>query len=181
MRVVSGTARGTTLRPVPGDTTRPILDRVKTALFDVLRPSLAGTEILDLFGGSGSIGIEALSQGAAHCVFLDLEPRATKTIKENLSATRLAEKAEVRTTDAFTYLRNTSKSFDIIFVAPPQYKSLWIEAMHFISERPEITKGEGLVVVQIDPKEYEKLELSSFEEYEQRKYGNTLLVFFKRV
>src|SRR5262245_56342706 len=122
MRVVSGTARGKQLLSVPGSTTRPILDRVKTALFDTIRPIIDGTRWLDLFGGSGAVGIEALSQGAAHCVFVDVEPKAIQTVRKNLEGTKLADRAEVRQTDAFLYLRKTEKNFDVIFIAPPQYK-----------------------------------------------------------
>ena len=82
MRVVGGSARGATLLLVPGDGTRPILDRVKTALFDILRPRISGAVMLDLFGGSGSVGIEALSQGAAHCTFIERGHKAVATIND---------------------------------------------------------------------------------------------------
>lgn len=180
MRVISGSAKGRPLKAVPGDSTRPILDRVKVPLFDILRPALAGAQVLDLFGGTGGIGIEALSQGADHCVFLDTNARAIATIKDNLQTTKLAERAEVRHTDAFIYLKNTVKSFDLIFVAPPQYKGIWIEAMHTIAERPHLLTNSGTIVVQIDPKEYELLELSTLQESSQRKYGNTLFVFYTK-
>ena len=178
MRVIGGTAKGRLLKAVPGDSTRPILDRVKVPLFDIIRPQLEGISILDLFGGTGSVGIEALSQGASHCVFLDTNARAIATIKENLETTDLTSKAEVRHTDAFVYLRNCSKSFDLIFVAPPQYKGVWIEAMRTIAERPDLIKAGGRVIVQIDPKEYEPLDLGVLVETQQRRYGNSLLVFW---
>ena len=178
MRVIGGTAKGRALKAVPGDSTRPILDRVKVPLFDILRPSLEGIAMLDLFGGTGSVGIEALSQGAAHCVFLDTNAKAVKVIKENLETTQLSDRAEVRHTDAFIYLKNTAKVFDLIFVAPPQYKGVWIEAMHIIAERPHLLASGGQIIVQIDPKEYEPLELTAFEETEQRRYGSTILVFY---
>ena len=180
MRVISGIAKGKKLKPVPGDTTRPILDRVKTALFDILRPEIQGITVLDAFAGSGGVGIEALSQGAAHCTFLDSATKAVATIRDNLENTGLTSKAEVRTTDAFNFLRNTSKAFDLIYIAPPQYKSLWVEMMHIIAERPEVVNDGGLIIVQIDPKEYERLVLSEFQEDDQRKYGNTLLVFYRK-
>lgn len=181
MRVISGKAKGRNLLSVPGDTTRPILDRVKTALFDVLRPVISECSVLDLFAGSGSVGIEALSQGASFCVFLDLAKPAIETIKSNLETTRLSEQAEVRNMDAFTYLKNTSKTFDIIYVAPPQYKGIWCEALRTIAERPHLLNNNGLIVAQIDPSEYEQLSLNSFAEEEQRKYGNTLLIFWKKL
>jgi 16S rRNA (guanine966-N2)-methyltransferase len=180
MRVIGGTAKGTSLQSVPGDSTRPILDRVKVPLFDILRPYLNEARVLDLFGGTGAIGIEALSQGAASCVFLDTNAKAVATIKKNLSATHLADLAEVRHTDAFIYLRNTAKSFDLIFVAPPQYKGIWIEAIRTLAERPHMLETDGIIIVQIDPKEYEALELETFHEYAQRRYGNSLLVFYNR-
>ena len=180
MRVISGSAKGRVLKAVPGDSTRPILDRVKVPLFDILRPCLPKATVLDLFGGTGQIGIETLSQGASHCVFLDTNAKAVATIKENLETTKLSDKAEVRHTDAFNYLKNSAKAFDLIFVAPPQYKGLWVEAMRIIAERPHLLTEEGKVVVQIDPKEYEQLDLVSLHEDSQRKYGNTVFVFYSK-
>lgn len=180
MRVVAGKARGLQLLTVPGDTTRPILDRVKTALFDILRSHIAEKTFLDVFAGSGSVGIEAISQGAAHCVFLDNAPRAVETIKTNLTRTRLSAHGEVRKTDAFTYLRNTSRSFDFIYLAPPQYKGIWLDALRFIAERPQLLSPEGRVIVQIDPKEEESIGLYSLQQYDSRRYGNTLLLFFSK-
>jgi 16S rRNA (guanine(966)-N(2))-methyltransferase RsmD len=189
MRVVAGSARGKQLHVVPGHGTRPILDRVKTALFDVLRPRLSGMTMLDLFAGSGSVGIEALSQGAAHCTFIDLGYKAVATIKKNLAITELADCAEVRHANALDYLRATRETFDLIYVAPPQYKDLWVEAMQRIAERPGLLRspsGEsseddeaGLAIVQIDPREYRALDLGAIRETRQKRYGNTLLVFFE--
>lgn len=180
MRVIGGSAKGRTLKSVPGDSTRPILDRVKTPLFDILRPRISGISMLDLFGGSGSVGIEALSQGAKHCVFLDTNAKAIETIKDNLEATKLSDRAEVRNADAFGYLRRCSKQFDFIFIAPPQYKGMWIEALREIAERPSLLEpNNGFIVVQIDPKEYEKLEFSVLEETEQRKYGNSSIIWYQ--
>jgi 16S rRNA (guanine(966)-N(2))-methyltransferase RsmD len=189
MRVVAGSARGKKLLVVPGHGTRPILDRVKTALFDILRPRIPGMDVLDLFAGSGSVGIEALSQGAARCTFVELGPRAIATIKRNLATTDFADRAEVRHTDAFVYLRETERVFDLIYIAPPQYKSLWVEALHRIDARPEVLRrlsaemGEdpasGLVIAQIDPKEYRSLDLGELREIRQKRYGNTLLLFFE--
>lgn len=190
MRVVGGSARGKKLLVVPGHGTRPILDRVKTALFDILRPRIPGMEVLDLFAGSGSVGIEALSQGAAHCTFIDLGHPAVATIKKNLATTGVAGRAEVRQADAFAYLAGTDRSFDLIYVAPPQYKNLWVEALQRIAARPELLRGRyaevgeepdsGLVVAQIDPREYESLDLGELREVRQKRYGNTLLLFFER-
>ena len=180
MRVIGGSAKGCKLKSVPGDTTRPILDRVKTTLFDILRPRITDCSWLDLFGGSGSVGIEALSQGAKSCVLLDLEPKAVSTIKANLEHCKLSDKATVRNMDAFSYLRNCQKSFDFIYVAPPQYKNLWVEAVQMIAERPQLINSGGQIIVQIDPKEYEELNLTLFSEADLRKIGNTYLIFYDK-
>ena len=180
MRVIGGTAKGRKLEGVPGDSTRPVLDRVRTAVFDILRPRLADCRVLDLFAGTGSIGIEALSQGASTCVFLDLEKRAIQTINKNLQTTELAARARVKHMDAFRFLKTTKDSFDLIYVAPPQYKSIWSEALMMIAERMHILADGGLILVQIDPKEYEELGLAELKETRQKRYGNTLLVFYER-
>jgi 16S rRNA (guanine966-N2)-methyltransferase len=187
MRVVGGTARGKPLRLVPGKGTRPILDRVKTALFDILRPRIEGMRVLDLFAGSGSVGIEALSQGAAHCTFIDLGHQAIATVKQNLLTTGFSESCAVHQTNALDFLRSTPRSFDLIYIAPPQYKYLWVEAMRVLAARPDLlaaasedNTGPGLAIAQIDPKEYESLDLGALRETRQKRYGNTLLVFFER-
>ena len=174
---------------MPGDGTRPILDRVKTALFDILRPRIAGMVVLDLFAGSGSVGIEALSQGAAHCTFIDRGHKAVATIKKNLEATGLADRAEVLHADALGYLKGTTKTFDLIYVAPPQYKGLWIEAMRLVAGRLAAPLREsaeaheerepGMAIVQIDPKEYESIDVGPIREVRQKRYGNTMLVFYE--
>src|SRR5262245_38262201 len=134
MRVVAGTAKGKQLLLVPGKGTRPILDRVKTSLFDILRPWIPGKRVLDLFAGSGSVGIEALSQGAKFCTVLDLGQPAITTITKNLAITGLADRAEVFRTDAFGYLKTTNRQYDLIYVAPPQYKDLWWQALQIIAD-----------------------------------------------
>lgn len=186
MRVVGGTAKGQRLLMVPGPGTRPIMDRVKTSLFDMLRPRIAEARVLDLFAGSGSVGIEALSQGAARCVFLDLSRRAIETIRKNLAATGLADRAEVGQHDAFQFLARTEEVFDLIYVAPPQYKKLWEQAVAAIALRPQLLEratGEddvsGLVIVQVDPREYVSLDFPTLRETRRKAYGNTLLVSFE--
>lgn len=179
MRVVSGSAKGMKLLAVPGDTTRPILDRVKTSLFDILRPHLEGMRVLDVFAGSGAVGIEALSQGAAHCTFIDLAKPAVETIKKNLAHTNLTQQATVLCNDSFRFLKNNKDEFDLVYVAPPQYKALWINAMHAIAERPNLVAKSGMIIAQIDPVEDEDLDLTAFIKTDQRKYGSTLLNFYQ--
>ena len=181
MRGIAGTAKGKKLKPVPGDSTRPITDRVKVALFDILAGEMQGSAILDLFAGTGGVGIEALSRGARQAVFVDLDPNAIRTLSDNLNATRLAEKAVVIRSDSFSYLeRRERRAFDIIYVAPPQYRRLWIRALQSIDSRPDWLAPDGMAVVQIDPKEAEDVPLENLAEFDRRKYGSTLLVFFEK-
>lgn len=179
MRVISGKARGTRLKRVPGDSTRPIMDRVKESLFNILG-DVTGERWLDLFAGTGQVGIEALSRGAAELVFIDKVRPAIRTIEENLRAARLADGAEVVQGDAFHFLRREGvRPFDLIYVAPPQYKGLWEEVMQLLDADPaRLLTENGVVVVQIDPKEYQPVQLQRLDLYDERRYGNTLLLFY---
>ena len=184
MRVIAGTAKGHRLRSVPGDTTRPITDRVKEALFNILGDLIVGARVLDLFAGTGAVGIEALSRGAAEAVFIDKSPAALRTIRANLQHTRLADRAVVLRADAFKYLAGPIQTpFDFIYVAPPQYKGLWAEALRALDACPGWLGGRrgGIVVAQIHPREYQDLALNNLVEYDQRKYGSTLLCFYRPI
>lgn len=181
MRVVGGQARGHRLKQVPGDTTRPITDRVKENLFNILGDWVVGTSWLDLFAGTGQVGIEALSRGAESAVFIDNARQAYLTVKANLTHTKLDGRAKVHHQDAFDFLaRDRAESYDVIYVAPPQYKEIWIKVLHKVDERASALLSEdGLVIVQIDPKEYRELALRALTLSDQRKYGNTLLCFYE--
>ncbi len=180
-RVIAGKARGIRLQDVPGDITRPITDIVKGALFNILGAETEQTTWLDLFGGTGSVGIEALSRGASFVRFVDLNRLAVTTIRANLEKTGLSEGAEVIQSDAFTFLnRRPDRTFDIIYIAPPQYKDMWVQAMHSLDTNSGWLQEDTWVIVQIDPIEYQELTLNNLVEFEQRKYGNTLLVFYER-
>jgi 16S rRNA (guanine(966)-N(2))-methyltransferase RsmD len=180
-RVVAGSARGLRLRSVPGDGTRPITDRAKESLFNILRPNLQGGAFLDLFAGTGAVGIEALSQGASFARFIDNARGAVETVSANLAAAKLDKQAQVLQADSFAHLAGKpDKEFDYIFIAPPQYKGLWLRALRAVDTAPEWLVADGWVVVQIDPTEYEAVELSNLEEFDQRKYGNVLLAFYER-
>lgn len=182
MRVISGYAKGITLAGVPGKSTRPITDRVKEALFNILSTRVIGTTWLDLFGGTGAVGIEALSRDADSVVFIEINYQAYKTILQNLKVTNLAEFASVRKMDAFTYLRGIpDQVFDVIYNAPPQYQGVWIKAMEALDENPGWLAESGMIIVQIHPKEYlDDVAFTNFEEFDQRNYGDTRLVFYQR-
>jgi 16S rRNA (guanine(966)-N(2))-methyltransferase RsmD len=181
MRVVAGSAKGTKLRAVPGTGTRPILDRVKTALFDILQSKIGDAAILDLFAGSGGVGIEALSRSAAHCTFIDNSPAAINIIRENLERCRLTAQANVLKKDAFNFITSARQQYDLIYVAPPQYHRMWLRALAAIERHSDILNADGIVIAQIDPKEYQPQKFEVLVEQEQRRYGSTLLVFYKKI
>ncbi len=185
LRVIGGKARGRKLRSVPGDMTRPITDRVREALFNILGADIQGATFLDLFAGTGSVGIEALSRGATHVCFVDLNRQPIETIRTNLKSTGLDEGAEVLRMDAFSMLsRPPERAYDYVFIAPPQYQGLWKRALLSVDAHPGWLSEDAWVVVQIHPIEYEDLNepsvLENLIEFDQRRYGSTLLVFYDR-
>lgn len=181
MRVISGRAKGRKLKRVPGDSTRPIMDRVKENLFNILGRSVIDQIWLDLFAGTGQVGIEALSRGARQVIFIDNVRAAIQTIRDNLTSTGLGEGAVIIQTDAFAYLRERfNRPLDVIYIAPPQYKNLWQPALWLIDEDPDryLLAG-GLAIIQIDPREYEALPLKHLVLTDERRYGNTFLGFYE--
>jgi 16S rRNA (guanine(966)-N(2))-methyltransferase RsmD len=183
MRVISGSAKGLKLASVPGKSTRPITDQVKEALFNILGLDIIDSTILDLFAGTGSVGIEALSRGAEYAVFLDTNYRAFQVIKQNLEATGLSPYADVLKKDAFVFLReDPSQIFDYVYIAPPQYQSLWLKAMTLLDENPGWVETYGTVIVQIHPKEFDsEVDYTNFRKFDIREYGDTILVFYERI
>jgi len=181
LRVISGKAKGRKLKSVPGDMTRPITDRVKEALFNIISGDVVDSNWWDLFGGTGAVGIEALSRGAAFVRFSDLNRAPVETIQFNVEHCGLKSQAEIRRADAFSYLNaQPDKKFEYIYIAPPQYQDMWAKAVELTDENIEWLADDGWVIAQIAPKEYKSLTLENLEEFEQRKYGSTLLVFFER-
>jgi 16S rRNA (guanine(966)-N(2))-methyltransferase RsmD len=152
---------------------------VKEAVFNILGDTIVNSQVLDLFAGTGSVGIEALSRGAEQAVFVEKHPKALATIRTNLRRTALGADARVVRADVFKFLARTPKPFDLIYVAPPQYQALWSKALLALDAVPGWLSPEGLVIVQIFPKEFEPLSLTSLRLSEQRKYGSTLLCFYE--
>jgi 16S rRNA (guanine966-N2)-methyltransferase len=182
LRVIAGKARGRKLQSVPGDATRPITDRTKESLFNILGADLQAASFLDLFAGTGSVGIEALSRGAAFARFLDIQKQAIQTIHTNLKSTGLGPMGEVLRLDAFSLLeRSPDRSFEYVYIAPPQYKQLWKRTLLSLDENPGWLTEDAWVIVQIHPIEYEKVDLKNLAEFDQRKYGSTLLVFYEHI
>ena len=116
MRVITGTARGRVLRTLEGEDVRPTTDRVKEAVFSIIQFEIEGRRVLDLFAGSGQLGIEALSRGAASATFVDMSKDSLSTVKYNLEHTKLGDNAKVVQTDALSFLKLTKDKFDIVFL-----------------------------------------------------------------
>jgi 16S rRNA (guanine(966)-N(2))-methyltransferase RsmD len=169
------------LRLVPGEGTRPIGDRAKEALFGILGADIEGAAFLDLFAGTGSVGIEALSRGASAAVFVDRAPAAVQTVRQNLEATGVAERATVVQRDSFTYLEGRPPSrFDYVYVAPPQYKDLWLKTLRALDARPDWMSEDAWVIVQIDPREDQTEQLERLVRFDERSYGQTRLIFYRQ-
>ncbi len=180
LRVIGGSARGRRLRMVPGEGTRPIGDRPKESLFNILGADIEGTRFLDLFAGTGSVGIEALSRGAAFAVFVDSAAPAVRIVKDNLTATGFADQAVAIQQDAFIYLRTAPDSpFDYVFVAPPQYHGLWRKAVQALDLWEAGLSEDAWVIVQIDPREAEEEGLARLARFDERVYGQTMLRFYR--
>lgn len=179
-RVITGTAKGRRLYMVPGKGTRPIGDRAKESLFNIIGPSIEDSRFLDLFAGTGSVGIEALSRGAAASIFLDNNSQAIKTIQANIELTGFGENGFILLRDAFEFLRGEgADTFDFVYIAPPQYLQLWNKTVLILDNAPYWLNPDAWVIAQMHPNEYEQLELAHLNEFDQRRYGNTLLVFYE--
>jgi len=181
LRVIAGKAKGRKLTSVPGDTTRPVMDKVKEALFNIIAGDVIDSNWWDLFGGTGAIGIEALSRGAVFARFSDLNRGAVETIKYNLEHCGFTSQAEIRRGDAFALLSAApDRQFEYVYIAPPQYQEMWSKALIFLDKNSDWLTNDGWAIAQIDPTEYQQISLENLEEFEQRKYGSTLLVFYER-
>ena len=192
MRVVTGEAKGRRLKGPKTPGTRPIIDRVKTALFDILSTRVEDARFLDLFAGVGSVGIEALSRGAASATFIEMNYSVLKLVRENLKITGLGDRAETLHTDAFKFLQSycfenqtlpkgQQREYDIIYVAPPQYHEMAARALNML-DHSRLVPDTGMVIVQIHPKERAvvvAVPLSRLILTDERRYGSTLLLFYE--
>lgn len=145
MRVITGSARGRRLKSLEGLETRPTADRVKEGVFNIIQFDLEGRRVLDLFAGTGQMGIEALSRGAAKAVFVEQRRDAAELVRDNLKTTQLSDRANVVCGDALAYLAGAKEKFDIIFIDPPYAAKLWDAALDAIS-RFDILSNHGIIV-----------------------------------
>lgn len=183
MRVISGKARGTKLSSIESLSTRPTLDRVKESLFNIIQNNLKGAVVLDLFAGSGQLGIEALSRGADKAYLCDINRDAVKMIKQNLERTKLKDKAVVINEDYKKALRtlNTNEKFDIIFIDPPYKEDIAVDSIIDIIHESRL-KENGIMIIETDEIERDLREINKIENIkiiDQRKYGRASLIFIK--
>ena len=179
MRVITGKARGIQLKPPEGMLTRPTADRVKEALFSIIQFDVPAARVLDLFGGTGQLGIEALSRGAKSAVFVDQREESCRLIRENLKRTRLEQDARVVRSDYLDYLKRCREQFDIIFLDPP-YAEVFLEnALKCIAEIDILQSG-GIIVAERPLGKDLPFEFEGFSRSKDYKYGKTLLTVYRK-
>ncbi len=177
MRVISGTARGLKLLAPDGMDTRPTTDRVKESVFNILMPYIPCQNVLDLFAGSGSMGLEALSRGCGHAVFIEKDTRALEVIHKNLEKARVITSSEVIKADAFDYLGRCKTQFDIIFLDPPYNKGLLAPVFEKVFSGRLLT-AEGIIVVESEAGG-EMVCDNRFNCVKRAKYGKTVISVFR--
>ena len=179
MRVISGKARGVQLKTPKGMLTRPTADRVKEALFSIIQFEIPGARVLDLFGGTGQLGIEALSRGASHAVFTDRDASACSLIRENLKRAGMENYAKVFCADYASYLKSTGEMFDIILLDPP-YAEVFLEnAIKLITEI-DILQTNGIIVTERPFGKELPCQIYGYSRSKDYKYGNTVLTLFRK-
>lgn len=179
MRVITGKAKGVQLKTPDGLQTRPTADRVKEALFSMLQFELPGAKVLDLFGGTGQLGIECLSRGAQEAVFVDASDKACALIRENLKRTKLAQQATVHRCDYMDYLKRCSKRFDIILLDPPYAEAYLESALKYITEI-DILESNGIIVTERPAGKELPFAFEGFSRSRDYRYAHTVITIFRK-
>ena len=179
MRVISGKARGVALKTPEGLATRPTIDRVKEALFSIIQFDIPGAIVLDLFGGTGQLGIEALSRGAKQAVFVDHSAVACKLIRENLKKTKLEEQAKVVQADYASFLRSTAEHFQIILLDPP-YADVFLENSLKMITEIDILQSGGIIVAERPVGKDLPWDFPGYSRSRDYKYGKVLLTIYRK-
>ena len=181
MRVISGKARGLKLNAPKNDDVRPTTDRVKESLFNIINPYIMDSHILDLFAGTGSLGIECLSRGANKCIFVDNSKESINIVKSNIKKARVENESIVLNLDfksAVNSLALKNEKFDVIFMDPPYYKNMFSDALGGIDNN-NLLKEDGIIVVEHDTKDEFPENIGRLYKNREKKYGNTTLTFYK--
>ena len=182
MRVIAGSARRLLLKTLPGDDVRPTTDMIKETLFNMINFDIPGSRFLDLFAGSGAIGIEALSRGASSAVFVDNNPAAAAVIKENIQHTHFDDKASVYTGDAVGVLRRLEgrEHFDIVFMDPPYDNALEDKVLRYLADSELISPQTLIIIEQSIGNEYLQFEDYGYFIQKVKEYKTNKHVFVKR-
>lgn len=179
MRVITGKARGVSLKTPNGMTTRPTADRVKEALFSIIQFDVPTARVLDLFGGTGQLGIEALSRDAKSAVFVDSNREACALIRENLKRTKLESEARVVCSDYASYLRSCNEMYDIIFLDPPYSETFLENSLKLISEIDILQSG-GIIVTERPVGKELLCDFPGLSRSKDYKYSSTILTIFRK-
>ena len=184
MRIISGKARGTKLNSIDDLATRPTLDRVKESLFNIIQNKIENSVVLDLFAGSGAIGIEALSRGASKAYFCEISHISSKMIYQNLDKTKFLTSSVVVENDykkALRMFKENNQTFDIIYIDPPYKKDLSVDAVKQILSL-DLLNEEGIIIIETDEehRDLKELEQIQLNVYDLRKYGRVSLIFLNR-
>ncbi|MCX8130024.1 MAG: 16S rRNA (guanine(966)-N(2))-methyltransferase RsmD [Clostridia bacterium] len=180
LRVISGTAKGHKLKTLKGDNTRPTSDRVKESLFNIIAEYVYDAEVLDLFAGTGNLGIEALSRGAKFAFFVDKSNECLSIIKENLNHTKLSDKSSVLVGEVGSVIKklaDNNKKFDIIFLDPPYNRNLVEETLNFVVNSG-IIKDNTIIVAERDKDDAVPEHIGPLKLARNQKYGDTILSFY---
>jgi 16S rRNA (guanine966-N2)-methyltransferase len=178
MRIIAGKAGGLKLKSLKGRDVRPTLDRVKESMFNIIAFYLPGAQVLDLFSGFGSLGIEALSRGSETADFVEVNKSHLKIIEDNLKKARLFDQAELFNQDVYLYLKNCSRKYDLIFMDPPYEKDMTAEAVNLILDN-HLLKENGLIISEKSAAE-EAEEFDGLIIIKNKIYGNSLLTIYKQ-
>ena len=179
MRVIAGRAKGVRLKTPNGELTRPTADRVKEAVFSVLQFELPGSRVLDLFAGTGQMGIEALSRGAVSAVFVDSRREACKLVQENLKLSKSTECSKVVQSDYMAYLNRTAETFDIIILDPP-YAEVFLEnSLKTISEI-DILSDRGIIICERPADKALDLDFPGLIRTKDYRYGKTWITVYRK-
>lgn len=179
MRVISGTARGRRLKELPGMDTRPTTDKVKESLFNIIQFDIEGRRVLDLFGGTGQLGIEALSRGAARCTFVDMNRQAAAIIRENVTAVGFADQAMVQQGDAMAFLSGCREKYDLIFLDPP-YQTQLLENCVQAVVKFDILSEHGIMVCESAVEKQLPEPSAPYEKGREYRYGKIKLTVYRR-
>lgn len=180
MRVISGTAKGHSLKCLKGDQTRPTTDKVRQSIFNIIMHDVEGRAALDLFSGTGALGIEALSRGAAECVFVESGKQAAQIIKANLEHTKLIDLAQIKICDVYSFLNTAGNIFELIFMDPPYGKEHIPKVLNIIYDRGILHKA-GLIIAESDQDDYIPEAVGNIQRFRQQKYGRIMISFFRMI